>query len=138
MMFCLAAASLLCAATAYSQNDSYYCDFEDQNEHHAWVLNVGKDGENCANKWYIGQPGSNGGVNGLYISGDGGVTTNYSGTPTFVAAYRILTLPAGTYELSFDWQALGAGNGIAVRPIHHIRVAVPALLVVLTAIASME
>lgn len=110
MMFCLAAASLLCAATAYSQNDSYYCDFEDQNEHHAWVLNVGKDGENCANKWYIGQPGSNGGVNGLYISGDGGVTTNYSGTPTFVAAYRILTLPAGTYELSFDWQALGAGN----------------------------
>lgn len=91
-------------------SQSYSCEFEDDKENSRWVLNTGKDGSNCANRWYIGAPGNNGGAKGLYISGDDGATASYVGTSTFVAVYRTITLPVGTYELSFDWQALGNEN----------------------------
>ena len=107
---CMIAASLVCSGVAHAQGDTYYCDFEDENENLTWVLNDGFDGESCANKWYIGVPGNNGGANSLYISGDGGVSASYTGTPTFVVAQKTITLPAGTYELSFDWQAWGINN----------------------------
>lgn len=87
---------------------SYFCDFEDAVENDKWELKVGAFAEKCANKWYIGKPGSaNNGEAGLFISCDNGVTSNYTNTAVMVMAYRELTLEAGDYELSFDWKAGG-------------------------------
>lgn len=89
---------------------SYRTDFEDNNEHKNWRLNTGPRGGECVNKWYLGEAGSNGGKYGLFVSGDEGKTNNYVNRPVSVVAYRSLTLDAGYYELSFDWQAGGFPN----------------------------
>ena len=88
---------------------SYFCDFEDAVENDKWELSVGRMAEKCANKWYIGKPGSaNNGENGLFVSCDNGQTSDYTNKAVTVIAYRELTLAAGDYELSFDWKAGGA------------------------------
>ncbi|MBR1631951.1 MAG: T9SS type A sorting domain-containing protein [Paludibacteraceae bacterium] len=87
----------------------YSCDFEDPAERAQWHLNPGNQGPMCVNKWYIGAPGHHAptGSNGLYVSMDG-TSNNYSTTNTmFVVAYRELTLPVGTYILSYDWNMSG-------------------------------
>ena len=95
-------------AQASVEASSYFCDFEDAVENDKWKLKVGAFAEKCANKWYIGKPGSaNNGEAGLFISCDNGVTSNYTNTAVTVMAYRELTLEAGDYELSFDWKAGG-------------------------------
>ena len=95
-------------AQASVEASSYFCDFEDAVENDKWKLKVGAFAEKCANKWYIGKPGSaNKGEAGLFISCDNGVTSNYINTAVTVMAYRELTLEAGDYELSFDWKAGG-------------------------------
>lgn len=94
------------AAASYSQT-GYYCDFEDAAENANWQLNVGPKGKECVNKWYVGSAISNGGHSSMYISCDSGRTASYTQSATTVSAYRLLTLPAGQYELSFDWQAFG-------------------------------
>ena len=94
------------AAASYSQT-GYYCDFEDAAENANWQLNVGPKGKECVNKWYVGTAISNGGHSSMYISCDSGRTASYTQSATTVSAYRLLTLPAGQYELSFDWQAFG-------------------------------
>ena len=58
------AANQLCAETVITSN-SYKTDFEDSEEREKWELNRGPLGGDCANKWYIGQPGANEGMNGL-------------------------------------------------------------------------
>ncbi len=88
-----------------SQNDSYSHDFEDEQENSNWVLNAGLYGPDCVNKWMIDTAANNGGQRGLYISPDSGRTASYIASDLTVIAYRTLTLPAGNYELSFDWQA---------------------------------
>lgn len=92
---------------AVSQAVGYVCDFEDSAENAMWQLNVGNQGEQCANKWYIGEPGRNNGANGLFVSGDNGVSTGYNKTGVSVVSYRSITVPAGKYELTFEWQAFG-------------------------------
>ena len=88
---------------------SYFCDFEDAVENEKWELKVGLHADKCANKWYIGKPGSaNNGENGLYVSCDNGLTSDYTNKAVMVMAYREITLEAGDYELSFDWKAGGA------------------------------
>ena len=87
---------------------SYFCDFEDAAENSNWELKVGLFADKCANKWYIGEPGSaNNGENGLFVSCDNGLTSDYTNKAVMVMAYRELTLEAGDYELSFDWKAGG-------------------------------
>ncbi len=99
--------------TIFSQtivkSNGYQTDFEDEAERNnaAWHLNTGNRGPVCANKWYFGKPGANGGENGLFISGDNGVTNSYVESPVSVVAYRSITLDEGDYELTFDWQAGG-------------------------------
>ena len=83
---------------------SYFCDFEDAVENDKWELRVGAFAEKCANKWYIGKPGSaNNGEAGLFISCDNGVTSNYTNTAVMVMAYRELTLEAGDYLSLSRW-----------------------------------
>lgn len=91
--------------TAFAQLQSYSCDFEDENENSRWVLNAGVFGPDCVNRWYIGSASNNGGLNGFYISNDGGLTAGYVGSSLVSVSYRTLTLVAGSYELGFDWQA---------------------------------
>lgn len=89
-----------------TNNTIYQCDFEDPSEHANWQRNTGNQGELCANKWYFGKPGSNGGDFGLFVSNDS-LSNNYDNSALSVVAYRELTLAEGDYEFSFDWQAAG-------------------------------
>ena len=109
---------ILCFALgfAHSQNDSiitYQCDFEDSNERDMWTRNAGPNGPKCANQWYFGKLGSNGGDYGLFVSKDG-ASNNYEASGLTVVAYRELnTLKAGEYEFSFDWRAAGWQDSIS-------------------------
>lgn len=103
LFFCISMVTVVRAQVAYS------CDFEDEAENARWELNYGPSNRLLKNKWFIGTATNNGGEKSLYISSDAlGATTDYTcemGLTT--VAYRDLTLPAGDYELSFDWQAVG-------------------------------
>jgi hypothetical protein len=109
---------ILCFALgfAHSQNDSiitYQCDFEDSNERDMWMRNAGPNGPKCANQWYFGKLGSNGGDYGLFVSKDG-TSNNYEASGLTVVAYRELNaLKAGEYEFSFDWRAAGWQDSIS-------------------------
>lgn len=97
--------------TVFSQTivkpNGYQTDFEDETENAEWRLNTGNRGPICANRWYFGKPGANGGDVGLFISGDNGESNMYVESPVSVIAYRSITLDEGDYELTFDWQAGG-------------------------------
>ncbi|MDR1592735.1 MAG: fibronectin type III domain-containing protein [Prevotellaceae bacterium] len=65
------------------------------------------------NRWVIGNaPGAARTKQyGLYVSNDGGATTNYSPESSVSMAYREFTLPAGSdYSIAFDWKARGNIN----------------------------
>lgn len=97
---CLCCDLYICAQNTYS------CDFEDDIEiTKNWVLNAGAYGSDCVNKWVVDSVASNGGTNGLYISFDDGKTAGYVASEQTVVAYCTVRLPAGTYELGFDWMA---------------------------------
>lgn len=100
---------------AHCQNSgviTYQCDFEDSAEHANWQDNAGNQGAQCANKWYFGKPGSNGGDYGLFVSKDG-TSNDYEASALSVVAYRSLVLDAGEYEFSFDWRAAGWQDSIS-------------------------
>lgn len=96
-------------STLGAQVNGFVCDFEDSAKDSQWVLNAGPFGPDCVNQWHIGSAVNNGGERSMYISYDDGATAGYlsQGQGMTVSAYTKLTLPAGKYELSFDWQALG-------------------------------
>ncbi len=115
----IAVAGLLLAGmvSLSAQQTSYYCDFEDTQEHNRWTCNAGAQGPNCENQWYIGSLGnfSENGQNGLYVSADNGNTASYTTKKaSSVVAYRELSLQAGIYSLDFDWRALGLKNASVV------------------------
>ncbi|MBO8440809.1 MAG: hypothetical protein IAC51_09210 [bacterium] len=95
--------ALVCSVQASAQS-AYTCDFEDDAENANWVMNRGLVGENL---WWIGSAENNGGSRSLYVTADSGSTAGYVNTQTLVTAWRSLTLPPDTFELSFDWQAFG-------------------------------
>lgn len=81
-------------------------DAEEQN----WTLNVGERGEFCNDKWMIGNVEHSEGYQSLYISCDNGQTSNYGTLPNVVVATRTFELPAGNYDVSFDWKVWGEEN----------------------------
>lgn len=97
---------------AQTSNIVYQCDFENPLEHAKWERNAGNQGPKCANKWYFGKPGSNGGDYGLFVSNDS-VSNNYSASALSVVAYREVLLDSGMYEFSFDWRASGWQDSIS-------------------------
>lgn len=105
------------AAMLMAGGPVYVCDFEDAAEREQWVLNPAANAQRKAelnNLWYIGEPGnySASGHYGLYVSADGGGTSDYNAEKAmWVMAYRALTLGKGKYNLYFDWQALGKPTG---------------------------
>ncbi|MCQ2310787.1 MAG: hypothetical protein MJZ64_03450 [Paludibacteraceae bacterium] len=105
-------AGVLAAATvAHAQVSSYLCGFEDESENVQWHLNEPKNEEaEWPNLWVIGTADKSEGEHSLYISNDGGATTNYSGDLSrIMIAWRTLTLEAGMYDFAIDWKAMG-GN----------------------------
>ena len=99
----------------------YSCDFEDATENANWVLNATSTARpiaNYKNLWYIGTPGNCAtGTSGLFVCSKDDTTKNVVATSTttdYVVAYRnnINLGAAGTYTLSFDWQAMGKSTDI--------------------------
>ena len=90
----------------------YSCNFEDAAENANWILNNGTQ----TNKWYVGEAANNGGANGLYISDDNGVSNNYSGSISYVYAYRQINIEeSGNYDFSFDWKTKGESTWDLLR-----------------------
>lgn len=86
---------------------SFSCDFENQAQNAEWSLINGTMAASIPNQWYIGNAINNGGKYSLYISDSGGATATYSKFSAYTVAYTDITLRAGTYDLSFDWCAMG-------------------------------
>jgi len=85
----------------------YSCDFETGAQRDTWTLNAGRDGEDCTNRWYIGEAGANQGHYGLFISNDGMHATYIPDTVGGVVSYTALDMVPQDYTLSFSWQSLG-------------------------------
>lgn len=76
-----------------------------------WVLNPGSDAQNDSiDKWCVGTAMRSDGQRGLYISNDGGETTNCGARSAgstnqkiIQFAYRDVQLSDGRYYISFDW-----------------------------------
>ncbi len=100
-------------------------DFEDAAEREKWVLNPlsplamanGYTLDDLTNQWCFGKAGNHtkDGEWGLFVSNDGAEAT-YSAEMQGIVAYRELELPAGTYNVYFDWRAQGKtlGEGFVV------------------------
>lgn len=99
----------LSVSLSYAQTvASLTCDFEDDNQNStAWSLRNGPMANSMDNSWYIGTAANNGGKNGLYISADKGQTAYYTKANGLSIAVMDVYLAAGTYDLSFDWRAMG-------------------------------
>ncbi len=83
----------------------YFCGFETQDEKEGWVFVNGES--NAGNKWVIGDATFFKDKNSLYVTSDEGVTAGYTNTACLIAAYKEFDLPAGIYDISFDWKVAG-------------------------------
>lgn len=90
-----------------AQSSYFTCDFEDESQNAQWSLVNGPKAATIANKWCIGSATSHGGQNAMYVSVDTGKTVSYYNISAYVVSYIDVTLKAGTYDLSFDWRAMG-------------------------------
>lgn len=106
LLFLLGATSL-CAQVAAS----YTCNFEDSIQNKTWVLENGYEAEEIPNKWFIGSAINNGGEQCLYVTADTGKTAGYVAFSSVAVAYTDITLDVGTYDIAFDWCALGYSDG---------------------------
>ncbi len=84
----------------------YYNGFEDTTENAEWTIRNNISG----NLWYIGAlSGTTDSV--LYVSGDNGLTSNYTGTTGQVWAYRDINMPiAAEFDVSFKWACQGESS----------------------------
>lgn len=85
----------------------YFEGFEDSTTYSSWTLNAGPNGAKAENKWYISNAESFVGENALYISADGGKTLSYKNSQVYNTVYKEISLPKGTYDLSFTWKCEG-------------------------------
>lgn len=90
----------------------YSFGFEDYEEDELsnWVLNPGTQAPNCKDQWVVGEARANDGHRSLYISCDGGVSAEFGTKSNLQYAYRDFTIPAGGYDISFDWSCKGDKN----------------------------
>ena len=90
----------------------YLCDFENDVENAKWTLNYNPNLEpgRLKNLWYIGEAEASDGKRSMYVSSDGGATASYTNSENTILAWRVIELPAGTYDVAFDWMAYGEGS----------------------------
>ena len=106
-MMCLLAVPVLTKAQTATDTVPYCCDFESAVERAYWRF-----AHDATNKWAIGFATQTGtGLYSMYISNDGGGSLGYTGTVTNTYAYRRLHVPAGVYEVNYDWMARGYRSG---------------------------
>ncbi|GGB83479.1 hypothetical protein GCM10007424_24360 [Flavobacterium suaedae] len=101
--FSVWAGPFLFSTTQVPATMDYSQDFEGTAN---WSLGNG----DATNQWVIGTAISNSPTTALYISNDGGATTNYTNNSTSVVhAYRDIQMPAAVDQLAlnFDWLADG-------------------------------
>ena len=101
------AASFMAALTAAAQPIStpWQCGFEDAAENSNWRLNVGTDGVNCTDQWFIGTSTFSEGRSSLYITDDNGINPYFGREPNVVVASRTFSVQSSEgYEVSFDWK----------------------------------
>ena len=81
---------------------SFADGFEEGNK---WILINGTE----TNQWMIGTATANNSTKSLYISNDG-QNNAYSNNSSHVFATKTFHLPAGTYEVGYDWKNLGCSQ----------------------------
>ena len=78
-----------------------------------WQINPGPDAANCAEQWLIGTDLHSDGTQSLYIS-DTLTMARFAAkadkNPNTLFVYRDFLLPAGVYDLTFDWYCEGAST----------------------------
>ena len=85
----------------------YCCNFEDYLERGQW--NFVNDGLNA---WHIGTAVQSGGIYSMYISANQGLDNYCDVNPAVSYAYCHIHIPAGLYEISFDWSFLPSSLSI--------------------------
>lgn len=102
-----------------SINAPYSMGFEaygaDSIEISNWVLNPGPQASACRDRWVIGSDAREIGLQSLYISCDTPPSASFGSRPCTQYVYRDFALPAGMYDISFDWYCEGGpGTYLAV------------------------
>lgn len=112
---------LLVAGRLYAQTLSlpYFNGWEDPAENALWTMNSGINGTSAANRWYVSTKEAFSGSHSLLISDlslSPDTAAVYSNNTVSIVAARTITLPRGTYDLSFAWRAYGepAADGLYV------------------------
>ena len=110
-LFILALYLFTCTLSAHGQ--FYECTFENINDSTGWrFLSIGNGSTtgSKATKWKIGSATFKSGTKSLYVSHNNGVSPEYNFGNYYITAHKSFTLPAGKYDLSFDWKAFGGYN----------------------------
>ena len=95
-------------------NMPYSCNFEEDDDNAKWLLT----NHTYTNKWYIDTAVNNTsqGKKSLYISNSNGTRHAYSSSASYVYASRPFNFASvSTYELSFDWIAMGEVSADLLR-----------------------
>lgn len=118
---------LIFSASIFAQDEisiPYDCGFEDSVEISKWNLNVGREANQCLDKWMIGNLDYSGGYNSLYISCDTGQTTSFGAKQNVVIAYRKIKFPSYldsinkkgvSIDIAFDWKCMGEKDNIMLN-----------------------
>lgn len=90
----------------------YTMSFEEDEvaEWQNWQVNPGANAATCPDQWQRGHALHSDGVYGLYISNDGGATSNAGDVPNLQFAYRDFYFEDGAYYVSFDYIVPNAGT----------------------------
>ena len=87
----------------------YLCDFSDSSIYQQWTLDNGT----FTNAWHVGRATCNDTADStsLYISNDGGLSHSYtSSSSQVVYAYCTFLMPAGPYDIMYDWLCYGESS----------------------------
>lgn len=95
------------AATVSMVDLPYLCDFENPDQNATWTLNPGVESILTTNRWVIGKAMSYTGDYSLYVSRDGGLSTEYANANNLLLAYQDITLDQGEYDVAYDWCGMG-------------------------------
>ena len=106
VFLCMLSVMVLKSQNNYEQLP-YFDGFEKKT---GWELNVGPNGRNAENRWFVSDMETFMGDSALCISGDGGKTISYTNQTVCVVAQKKIFLPVGKYDLSFVWKCEGELN----------------------------
>ncbi len=104
--------SVTCVVRLHGQQNAYtlpyFCNFEDDTENANWVLN-NRQQPALRTFWSIGTGAHKAGIKALYVNtGDESSAEYYGDDEQRTLAYRAFPgLARGSYDLAFDWRALG-------------------------------